>query len=62
MGQHVIAEEQIGLLAFGDQFARSFAIEKFHQRGDALLNGNGGDVGCRLHTEDGNLLPDEILQ
>ncbi len=57
-----IAEKEVGLLALGDKLARGVAIEKFHQRRDALLNRNGGHVGGRLDAEDRDLFFDKILK
>src|SRR5215475_12746199 len=62
LGKDIVADDKVGPFALGYQPFCKRQAEELHQGGYTLLDGNGGDVGCRLYSQDGNAERGEMLQ
>ena len=62
MREHVVAEDELRGEPLSQELLRRLAAEEGDLRRDAALDGLGGDVRGRLHTEDGHAALDEPLQ
>ena len=60
--QHVVADDEVGGLAFGDEPLGEADAEELDQRRDVLLARDLGDVGGRLDAGDGHAERQEMLQ
>src|SRR5882724_2670754 len=48
--QHIVADDEIGSLAFGYEFFRKSKTEKFNQGGNIFPSGYIGYIGRRFNT------------
>ena len=62
LGQHVVADDQIGAPALGDQRIGQGDAEEVDLRRDAFVDRDAGDVGGRLDAEHGHAERQEMLQ
>ncbi len=62
LGEHVITDKQIRAQPFLRQPARGLFAKEFDDRGDALSDGNLGDVCCRLDAGGRNPRSHEMLE
>ena len=62
LGQHVIAEDQVGPAALRHQLPGSLSTEELHERRDPLLLGDFRHVRRRLDAEAGDAALHEVLQ
>src|SRR6185312_8097156 len=62
LGEHVVAEYEVGLLADVRELTGGVDSKKFHQSWDALGFGHLRHVGGGLDTESGNPALHEVLE
>ena len=63
VGQHVVADEQVGLFALGGQCPCGVGAEEAASASGHLLLARGlGDIGGRFDAEHRNARCDEVLQ
>ncbi len=62
VGEHVVAEQQIGPLAFAHQLARGLGAEEADPALHPLLAGGRGGVARRFDAQDRHAVLHEVLQ
>src|SRR5215208_4964005 len=60
--QHIVADDEIGGLAFGYEFLRKPKTEEFDQRRNVFAPGYFGNIGGRLDTRHRNTQRQKMLQ
>ena len=60
--QDVVADDEIGALALGDEALGQCGAEELHQRGNIAAARGFGHVGGRLDAEHGHAQGQEMLQ
>ncbi len=62
LSQHIIAYNQICILASLSQFACQSFTKKLHNRRNTFADSNTGHISCRLYTKYGYILLDKMVQ
>src|SRR6266849_2768602 len=62
MSKHVVAEQEVGLLAFGRQFASGITVKEFYKSGHALFNRPFNNICSMLNAQERNLYLNQILK
>ena len=62
VGQHVVAQQQVGLAVFAGDVGGGGPAHEAHRRRDTLADGHLGDVGGRLDPQHRDAGGDEVLE